>query len=222
MTFEEIIRRIRERDAEVTRCFFFWDGPTLQYIDDVRRTDPQRAALMRRPVCSTCRPGLLSVLHKINKGRPFDYEQEVTAFYFYLMKDDKLAGIREPEALMGWIVQTAYFYFLKEKKKEQAAGKDRQKPVADLDTEIAEDSSVSSTREFVKEVLDAMPNRGYARILDDVVLESAQHCGQEKAEFVRMKAAEYGLSVNNLYVKISLAKKQFRKTAETIIKENGK
>ena len=222
MTFEEIISKIRERDPEVTQCFFFWDGPTQQYIDDVRRTDPERASTMRRPVCSTCRPGLLRVLHSINKGRPFNYEQEVAEFYFYLMKDDKLAGIRHPEALMGWVVQTAYFYFLKKKKREMAEMKAHHKTVTEIDTEIVEDITKDNTRDFVKEVLEAMPNRGYARILDDVVLESSQHAGQERAEFMRCKAEEYGVTMDNLYVKISLAKKQFRKTAETIINENGK
>ena len=47
MTFEEIIQRLRERDDRVTRCFFFWDGPTLQHIEEVRKTDPMMAARMR-------------------------------------------------------------------------------------------------------------------------------------------------------------------------------
>lgn len=221
MTFEEIIRRIRERDEQVTRCFFFWDGPTQQYIDNIRRTDPQKAARLRRPVCNTCRPGLLSVLHKLSDGDPFDYEEKVTSFYLYIMKDDKLASIKSPDALMSWIVQTAFYFFLREKYKDQAENRSKN-DIKELDDELIEDLSSTETRQFVKEVLDAMPNRSYASILDEVSLEAAQFTGQQKADVIRRKAAEYGISVDNLYVKISLAKKQFRKTAEKLIQEYEK
>lgn len=221
MTFEEIIRRIRERDEQVTRCFFFWDGPTQQYIDNIRRTDPQKAARLRRPVCNTCRPGLLSVLHKLSDGEPFDYEEKVTSFYLYIMKDDKLASIKSPDALMSWIVQTAFYFFLREKYKNQAESRSKD-DIKELDDELMEDLSSAETRQFVKEVLDAMPNRSYANILDEVSLEAAQFTGQQKADVIRRKAAEYGISVDNLYVKISLAKKQFRKTAEKLIQEYEK
>lgn len=221
MTFEEIIRRIRERDELVTRCFFFWDGPTQQYIDNIRRTDPQKAARLRRPVCNTCRPGLLSVLHKLSDGEPFDYEEKVTSFYLYIMKDDKLASIKSPDALMSWIVQTAFYFFLREKYKNQAENRSKN-DIKELDDELMEDLSSAETRQFVKEVLDTMPNRSYASILDEVSLEAAQFTGQQKAEVIRRKAAEYGISVDNLYVKISLAKKQFRKTAEKLIQEYEK
>lgn len=221
MTFEEIIRRIRERDEQVTRCFFFWDGPTQQYIDNIRRTDPQKAARLRRPVCNTCRPGLLSVLHKLSDGEPFDYEEKVTSFYLYIMKDDKLASIKSPDALMSWIVQTAFYFFLREKYKNQAESRSKD-DIKELDDELMEDLSSAETRQFVKEVLDTMPNRSYASILDEVSLEAAQFTGQQKAEVIRRKAAEYGISVDNLYVKISLAKKQFRKTAEKLIQEYEK
>lgn len=221
MTFEEIIRRIRERDEQVTRCFFFWDGPTQQYIDNIRRADPQKAARLRRPVCNTCRPGLLSVLHKLSDGEPFDYEEKVTSFYLYIMKDDKLASIKSPDALMSWIVQTAFYFFLREKYKDQAENRSKN-DIKELDDELMEDLSSAETRQFVKEVLDAMPNRSYASILDEVSLEAAQFTGHQKADVIRRKAAEYGISVDNLYVKISLAKKQFRKTAEKLIQEYEK
>lgn len=222
MTYAEIIEKIRARDEKVTRCFFFWDGPTQEYIDDVRRTKPQRAQLLRRPVCCTCRPAMLSILHRLSDGRPFDYEEKVTSFYFYLMKDDKLALIRDPEALMGWIVKTAYFFFLKERSREQASQSTDPDSLADISESLAEDLSPAETRAFVEHVLAAMPNRSYAALLDDVVLEAAQYSGAEKAEVIRRKAESLGITIDHLYVKISLAKKQFRKTAETLILENEK
>lgn len=220
MTFEEIIIKIRERDEAVTRCFFFWDGPTQKYIDAVRRTDPQRAARLRRPVCSTCRPGLLNVLHKIYGEEIFNYDELVSAFYYYLMDGDKLSSINDPKALMGWIVSTAYFFFLKEKinrgKLLESCGSES---LIYAQENLEEDLTRADNRNFVKEVIDAMPNRTYAKILDDVVLDVAQYSGAEKAEELRKKAAEMGIPVDNLYVKISLAKKQFKETAKKLIKQ---
>lgn len=118
MTFEEIIQRLREKDNRVTHCFFFWDGSTLQHIEEIRRTNPQKAAQLPKPVCNTCRPGLLKVLHSLYGSNNFDYDEMVTDFYFYLIKDDKLASIKNPNALMGWIVQAAYYFFLHEKIKQ--------------------------------------------------------------------------------------------------------
>lgn len=216
MTYEEIIQKIRTRDEAVTRCFFFWDGPTRQHIDAVRRKDPQKAARMRRPVCDTCRPGILSVLHKIYNEEPFDYDDLVSSFYCYLMDGDKLASIKESKALMGWIVSTAYFFFLKDKKNkaQKLLEKEGIKTLIDAGDIIEDDNGRSESRRYVKEILKAMPNRDYARILDDVVLEVAQYTGAEKTETLRKKAEEMGIPIDNLYVKISLAKKQFKETAK--------
>lgn len=222
MKFEEIIAGIRARDEKVTQCFFFWEGHTQQHIDQLRRVDPQAAARLRRPVCSTCRPGILSVLHRLYGDEPFDYKEKVTSFYLYLMDGDKLSGIKDPQALMGWMVSTAYFYFLREKRKEEASlASSSSEPLEKIVEDFEYDLGRSETRAFVREVLDAMPNRNYAKLLDEVALEAAQYSGQEKAEVVKKKADDFGLSVDTLYVKLSLAKKQFRKTAELMAMENG-
>lgn len=222
MKFEEIIAGIRARDEKVTQCFFFWEGHTQQHIDQLRRTDPQAAARLRRPVCNTCRPGILSVLHRLYGDEPFDYKERVTSFYLYLMDGDKLSGIKDPQALMGWMVSTAYFYFLREKRKEESLQKSNSsEPLEKIAQDIEYDLGKSETRAFVRQVLEKMPNRNYARLLDEVALEAAQYSGQEKAEVIRKKAGDFGFSVDTLYVKLSLAKKQFRKTAELIAMENG-
>lgn len=217
MTFEEIIQRLRERDNRVTQCFFFWDGPTLQHIEEIRRIDPIKAAQMKKPVCNTCKPGLLKVLHTLYGAEHYDYEELVSDFYFYLIQDDKLATIQEPKALMGWIVRTAYYFFLHEKIKKDKVLENT--PVESLNTvsvDIEADESAAATRDFVREVLDAMPNRTYARILDEVTLEVGQHKGKEKAEKMRQLAERIDIPIDNLYVKISLAKKQFKETAKRI------
>lgn len=217
MTFEEIMQRLRERDNRVTQCFFFWDGPTLQHIEEIRRIDPIKAAQMKKPVCNTCKPGLLKVLHTLYGTEHYDYEELVSDFYFYLIQDDKLATIQEPKALMGWIVRTAYYFFLHEKIKKDKVLENT--PVESLNTvsvDIEADESAATTRDFVREVLDAMPNRTYARILDEVTLEVGQYKGKEKAEKMRQLAERLDIPIDNLYVKISLAKKQFKETAKRI------
>ena len=218
MQYDEIIRKLRERDERVTRCFFFWDGPSLKRIDEVRRTDPEKAARMRRPVCNSCRPGLITVLHKLYGNTPFDYDELVTDFYFYLIKDDKLSSIKNPEALMGWIIQSAYFFFLNEKiKKDKTFENVSIEDLNEGGQDIEEDHSAEKERLFVEDVLKAMPNRTYARILDEVTLEVGQYHGREKSELFKMKADKLGIPVDNLYAKVSLAKKQFKETAKRII-----
>lgn len=217
MTFDEIIQRLREKDNRVTHCFFFWEGPTMQHIEELRRTNPQKAAQLPKPVCNTCRPGLLKVLHTIYGSAHFDYNEKVTDFYFYLTKDDKLASIKDPNALMGWIVRTAYYYFLHDKMKEDQVLENT--PIDSLSDEtedIEADESTSRLREYVQNVLAAMPNRTYAKILDEVTLEVGQYKGKEKAEKMRRLAEKLVIPLDNLYVKVSLAKKQFKETAKRI------
>lgn len=214
MTFAEIIQGLREKDERVTRCFFFCEGPTAQRIEALRRSDPAAVMKLKRPVCNTCRPALLSVLHKLYGDTPFDYEERVSSFYFYLIKDDKLASITEPEALMGWIVRTAYYFFLSEKKSaDKVLENDELQSLNIAGIDLEEDESRLQTRELVSEIISAMPNRVYAKLLDEVVLEVGQYSGKEKAELLKRKAEEMGIPIDNMYVKISLAKKQFKQTA---------
>ncbi len=216
MTFEEIIQHLRGRDDRVTQCFFFWDGPTLQHIEEIRRTNPHKAAQMRKPVCNTCKPGLLKVLHSLYGNNHFDYDEYVSDFYYYLLKDDKLSSIQEPKALMSWIVRTAYYFFLHKKIRNEKLDNTQVESLNSVSIDIEDDDSVASARSYVMEVLKAMPNRMYAKILDDVTLEVGQYKGKEKAERLRQIAERLEIPIDNLYVKISLAKKQFKETANKI------
>lgn len=220
MTFEEIIQRLRDKDNRVTHCFFFWEGPTLQHIEELRRTNPQKAAQLPKPICNTCRPGLLKVLHSLYGTAHFNYEEQVTDFYYYLIKDDKLASIKDPDALMGWIVRTAYYFFLHEKiKQDQLLENTPAESLSNVGEDIEMDQTADQVRCFVEDVLAAMPNRTYAKILDEVTLEVGQYKGKEKAEKMKQLAERLCIPIDNLYVKISLAKKQFKDTAR-IIEQN--
>ncbi len=218
MTFEEIIQRLRDRDDRVTRCFFFWDGPTLQHIEEVRKTNPLQAAKMRKPVCVTCRPGLLKVLHSLYGTEHFDYDELVSDFYYYLISGDKLATIAEPKALMGWIVTTAYYFFLHNKiDRDKVLGNPSLDSRLVSNHDFEQDESTGAAREFVAEVLKAMPNRTYAKILDEVTLEVGQYKGREKAGRMQALARQLDIPIDNLYVKVSLARKHFKETAKKLI-----
>lgn len=217
MTFAEIIQKLRERDERVTNCFFFWNGPTLKRIEEIRRNDPKKAAQLPKPICNTCKPAILKVLHTLYGTSGFDYNESVSDFYFYLIKDDKLASINEPEALMGWITKTAFFFFMNKKKNEDKLLENTQIEtlnLANTDVEINEDRS--KAREFVEVVLSAMPNRTYAKILDEVALEVGQYKGKQKSEKMLQLAKQLEIPIDNLYVKVSLAKKQFKETARRL------
>ena len=217
MTFEEIIQRLKDRDERVTRCFFFWEGPTIQHIEELRKTNPRKAALLPKPVCVTCRPGLLKVLHKLYGPNHFNYEGLVTDFYYYLISDDRLSTINDPRALMGWIVTTAYYFFLHEKIRHD---KTLENPSLDSllmrGLDIESDDAAAQAREFVEEVIKAMPNRSYAKILNEVSLEVAQYKGHEKSEKMQALARQLDIPLDNLYVKVSLARKQFKDTARKL------
>jgi hypothetical protein len=115
---------------------------------------------------------------------------------------------------MGWIVTTAYYFFLKEKiKQDKLLENEGTESLSDVKVDIEEDESATNVREYVQEVLAAMPNRAYAKILDEVTLEVGQYKGQAKAEKMRELSTKMGIPIDNLYVKISLAKKQFKDTA---------
>lgn len=214
MTFEEIIQALIARDERVTQCFFFWDGPTLEHIEAVRRDDPNKAARMRRPVCNTCRPLLLRVLSNIYGREPFNYNECVADLYIYIMAKDKLKTIKNPNTLMGWMATTAYYFFLNDKiKKDGLLEKPNDYSLDNVTVDIEDDETAKQIRDFVQEVLDAMPNREYAKILDEVTLEVAQYKGKEKSAKMKELSERMGIPIDNLYVKVSLAKKQFKTTA---------
>ena len=177
------------------------------------------AAQMGKPICNTCKPGLLKVLYTIYGGEHVNYKELVSDFYFYLIQDDKLSTIQEPKALMGWIVRTAYYFFLNEKiKRDKVLENTPVEPLNVVSVDMEADETAAATRDFVREVLDAMPNRIYAKILDEVTLEVGQYKGKEKADKMRELAERLDIPIDNLYAKVSLAKKQFKETAKRIQK----
>lgn len=213
MTFKEIIERLIEKDPEVTKCFFFWSGYTIEHLEELRRKDPVKAAKYPVPVCNTCRPLLLRILTLIYGGSTFDYDEKVSDFYNDVILEN-IGQIKNPERLMGWISTAAYNYFLAGKKKEDARQLENIDVIShnNVPNDI-EDEESAEARELVYKVLQAMPNRAYAVILDKG-LDILQYKGAEKIQKRKEVADELGMSVDAFNMMLSRAKKQFKDIAE--------
>lgn len=213
MTFAEIIEQLRSHNNEVHKCFFFWDGPSMERIEQIRRTDPIKAMKLKRPICATCRPVLLKVLHSIYGKEHFDYEDLVSDFVCYLILDDKLSQIRDPRALMVWIAKTAKHYFLAQRVSISKQSKMTPDTIDLNKMDVEEDTTRSEKREFVESVLAAMPNRAFAKLLDDVGLDLYQYQGEQEKELRKLKAEEQGISIDCLNMRLSRARVMFMEAA---------
>ena len=189
---------------------------------------------MPRPICNTCRPLLLRTLNTVFDGKPFDYDELVTDFYYYIIEDRKGSGclltrIDNPKALMGWIATTALRFFrdLKIKRdkvtRTEMSGDMLDKRKVDTpfneEEEIAVETDREDIRDFVKEVLTMMPNQEYAQFIDDVVLEYEQYTGHERIIKRKQLAEKCNMITANFDMKVSRAKQQFIKTAKLIMKK---
>lgn len=213
MNFKEIIQRLIKKDPEVTKCFFFWSGYTIEYLEELRRKDPIKAAKYPVPICNTCRPLLLRILHLIYGDAPFDYNEKVSDFYHDIIIE-KIGQIRNPDNLMGWISTSAYNYFLTCKKKEDANLLEKIDVIPpSIEPNDIEDEKAAEARELVNKVLKAMPNRTYAMILDKD-LDILQYTGAERIKKRKEVAQELGMSIDAFNMMLSRAKKQFKDIAE--------
>ena len=217
MRFQEILQRLLERDPAVTHCFFFWKDKTIEELEEIRRKDPHKAAQLKKPICNTCRPLLLRILHDLYAGIPFNYDEKVNDLYLYLISNKKLEQIKDPDCLMGWLAKTAYLFFLNEKKKE--CGRLSENDTFDAlvtvrDTEDIEDADErQEVRQLVRDVLASLPNHTDAVILDKA-LDILQYTKKQKILKRREVANQLGISVDAFNTAFSRAKKQFKIIAE--------
>ena len=197
------------RDSRITEDFFFWDGPTYEEIAEIRREDPCRGKLLRVPVCGTCRRLLVAILWKVY-GHSFDYEEEVSDFYYYLMSHNKLDTIKDPEAFFGWLKLTAVRFFIDKNKKSITAMQDFESTDTPIGESLVKEDpqpmiSVSEqARRSVERILLEMPNATYARVLELTELDGKTE--SEAAEIL-------GKTPNALYSAKTRAREQFRQTA---------
>lgn len=209
MTNADIIAGLRNRDPRITKDFFYWDGPTVEEILEIRKRDPLKGRLLRIPVCGTCRRLLVAILWKVY-GHSFDYEEEVSDFYFFLMTGDKLSRIKDPESLFGWLKLTAVHFFIDKSKRlsrEVQDFEDIDSLTGEAALGIAPEPPVSireQARRNVERILHEMPNAIYAKILELTELE-----GMSEAE----ASALLGKTPNALYSAKTRAREQFKQVA---------
>ena len=111
MTYSEIVQKLLEGDQEVTKCFFYYDGKTLEEIRDLKRTDPEAAKKIKKPVCASFYRLFVNILYKLHEPSNFSYKHWVSALYFYLVAEGKLRDIKDPQALEDWLKKTATGFF---------------------------------------------------------------------------------------------------------------
>ena len=111
MTYSEIVQKLLEGDQEVTKCFFYYDGKTLEEIRDLKRTDPEAAKKIKKPVCASFYRLFVNILYKLHEPSNFNYKHWVSALYFYLVAEGKLRDIKDPQALEDWLKKTATGFF---------------------------------------------------------------------------------------------------------------
>ena len=216
MSFAEIIQRLVNRDPAVTECFFFWEGLTIDQIEEIRRKDPERATKMKRPVCNTCRPALLRILSRLYNGGTFDYREKVNELYLYMMEDNKLAQIKDPACLMAWIATTARNFFLKRRGKEM----ENDSNLLDNDNDITlkgercdtESDKKKEVRQLVSDTLAIMPNKTDVKILE-AAMDFLQYSKAEKIAKKKEVIARLGMSEASFNMAYSRAKRNFKKIA---------
>lgn len=219
MRFQEILQRLLERDPAVTHCFFFWKDKTIEELEEIRRKDPNKAAQLKKPICNTCRPLLLRILHDLYADIPFNYDEKVNDLYLYLITNKKLEQIKNPDCLMGWLTRTAYYFFLNEKKKEDGRMSENDSFDALIDVRDAENiedtNEQQEIRQLVSDVLASLPNQ-----TDTIILEKAldilQYTKKQKILKRREVADQLGISVDAFNTAFSRAKKQFKIIAEKL------
>lgn len=162
MTDKKIVQKLIDRDNRVTQAFFF----------------------------KHCKPLFLSIIRNTFDYQ-VDYDEFVNELYIHLMEDDahRLRTFNFSCSLYGWLKMVAIYYFLAEKNHDKLIdNKSKEPPTEKDERNVTQDSLIS--KEDLKRLFAAMPNRRYALVLEKLILEDM---ATEKL------AAEMGITVANLY-----------------------
>ena len=163
MTDREIIQGLIARDNMVTEQFFY-----------VR-----------------CRPLLTSVMRLVF-GRPVEYDEMVSELYDYLMTDDcsKLRRFQYRSSIYQWMKVVATRFFIRHRNNviENTSGELPYEREADSAT--ADTADAVGDRIDVARLLQLMPNRRYADVIQNLVLDDIEP---------EQYAQQIGVTVDNLY-----------------------
>jgi len=149
MTDLEIIRKLIDKDEDVTADFFF-----------------------RR-----CRPLFISIIRNVF-SYDVDYDEFVNEFYLYLMENDayRLRQFEGRSTVYQWMKIVAIRYFIA--RRDNLIDGDSGDCLMDVAArkEIVDVENPLTSRIDVRCLLDQMPNRRYAYVIRRLVLDDAEPC----------------------------------------------
>ena len=184
----EIVAALIARDNAVTQDFFF----------------------------TQCRPLFTSIIHRVF-DYDVDYDECINELYLYLLHDDgkRLRQFQGRSSLFLWLKVTATRFFIK--KRRHMIENTSREPLYDWDDEEATAGNTSYTISTdlmdVENLLNAMPNKRYACVLRQLLLNEIS---PDKL------AREMNITVDNLYNIKRRALQQLMQVALSDIRHYGK
>lgn len=215
----EIVQGLLANDNQITFDLFFYEGPSLKRIDEIRRKDPLKAAKMRKPICDSIRPTLLKVMH-IFYPQGFDYQTLAQEFCYYLLEKNVLAKINNPETVYKYLTTAAERYFLDKIKKTKLELDFEQVPEQEPETSISKEY----WNWFFNVVKSKMSSK-YAELIE-VKMNIDQWKGSEDKwkkqyaiEYRKEMAEKYGYPPANFDTELSRSQAQFKQKALEVANE---
>ena len=157
-----------------------------------------------------CRPLFYAIIRKVFSYE-VDYDEFVNELYVYLMENDaaRLKQFEGRSSLYQWIKVTATRFFIK---KRDLLIEDTSKETPIEEETMVERSATASLLD-VQRLLDAMPNRRYAAVIQKLMIE--EYTPEELA-------AEMHITTDNLYNIKRRAMMQLMQVALNDIRYYGK
>lgn len=189
MTDQEIIQALISRDNNVTQDFFF----------------------------RQCRPLFTSIIHRVFDYE-VDYDECINELYIYLLENEgtRLKQFEGRCTLFQWLKVTAARFFVR--KRHRMIENVSREPLYDEGHEEETDPAANPETDYsaamdVENLLNAMPNRRYACVLRQLLLNGLSP---------EQLAQEMSITIDNLYNIKRRALQQLMQVALSDIRRYGK
>ena len=187
MTDKEIIQGLINKDNNITQEFFF----------------------------KQCKPLFQNIINRIFDNTA-EYDELVNELYIYLMADDaaKLKNFQYRSSLFHWLKILASRFFIRRKNQVTVIENEGQETLLETKDYIINDVYYDNNDlADVKRLLDEMPNKRYALVIQRLIIE-----GVPPEEL----ALEMGIKTSNIYNIKQRAIKQLTEVALKDIHHYGK
>ena len=181
MTDQEILQGLINKDSQITEDFFF----------------------------KQCKPLLSSIIYNVFDNDA-EYDELVNELYLYLMKDDaaKLKNFQYRSSLFHWLKILAIRFFLRLKEHGMVIESESHMTLSKMNnTAINEDNYDNNDLADLKRLLDEMPNKRYAFVIQRLVID-----GVPPEEL----ALEMGIKTSNIY---NIKQRAIKQLTETALKD---